>query len=416
MNAPALLPKNFFRREYANLVALLSRRIGVHHIETIEDAVQSALMTALEQWGDSGAPGNPSAWLYRVAHRRVLDELRGAARRRAIISEQGDRVEASEDPLEVSFEQELPDDLLRMLFVCCDPQIPAASQLVFSLKILCGFDVQEIALRLFLSEANVYKKLSRARQRLHAIGKEGWDVAGDQQNDRLPTVHHVLYLLFTEGYLSSHAEQAIRRELCAEAIRLATLLTAHRVGQESTSRALRALMHLHMARLGSRQDETGALLLLEEQERSLWDQSEIQEGLKWLAASAEGETFSRYHAEAAIAAEHCLAPSFKDTRWHRVAELYELLEHVSPSPLHRLNRAIATAEWKGAQAGLAVLEGVEPPTWLAGSYLWSAAQSDLLRRAGEKEKARERALTAMKTAPNDAIRQLLKKRLMPPFD
>ena len=172
MNAPASLPKNFFRREYANLVALLSRRIGVHHIETIEDAVQSALMTALEQWGDSGAPGNPSAWLYRVAHRRVLDELRGAARRRAIISEQSDRVEASEDPLEVSFEQELPDDLLRMLFVCCDPQIPAASQLVFSLKILCGFDVQEIALRLFLSEAESSSS-ALARDRKGGLGRCG---------------------------------------------------------------------------------------------------------------------------------------------------------------------------------------------------------------------------------------------------
>jgi predicted RNA polymerase sigma factor len=262
---------------------------------------------------------------------------------------------------------EVADDLLRMLFICCDDAIPRASCLVLALKTLCGFSTQEIALRLFTSEANVYKRLARARERLREVPADVETPPLDTLRSRLPSVHAVLYLLFNEGYLSAHAEQAIRRELCDEAVRLATLLAEHPVGAVPETFALLALMHLHAARLEARRDELGGLLLLEEQDRSRWDRERIHLGAAWLERSAGGDVFSRYHAEAGIAAEHCFARSFRETRWKEIVDLYAMLERIDPSPMHTMNRAVAVAEWQGPEAGLAVLQALAPPAWLAGS-------------------------------------------------
>jgi RNA polymerase sigma-70 factor (ECF subfamily) len=406
------LVEHFFRHEYGRLVAMLSCRVGVQHIEAVEDAVQAALMTALEAWTVGGLPDNPSAWLFRVAHNNVMGELRQRTRRRRILEQVANRVtDSPEDGSELFLAGEVRDALLRMLFVCCDQVIPVESQLVLALKTLCGFDIREIALRLFTSEANVYKRLGRARSRLREMPHRLGELTGEQYSSRLPAVRQILYLLFTEGYLSSHAEMAIRQELCDEAIRLAAILVEHPVGQTPETFALMALMHLHAARMTSRQSASGGLLLLEEQDRDLWDQQEIQAGLEWLAKSAQGDRFSRFHAEAGIAAEHCLAPSFSATRWDRVVECYSLLERIAPSALHRLNRAVAVAEWQGPAAGLAVLDGFEPPTWLVGSYLWAAVLADLNRRNGNPDAARRYRDAALELAPTLAVKKLLQRRL-----
>ena len=326
------LVEHFFRHEYGRLVAMLSCRVGVQYIEVVEDAVQSALMCALESWTVAGLPDNPPAWLFRVAHNNLFGELRQRSRRRRIL-EQNPEEEEVGTPVggpEIFLAGEVHDDLLRMLFVCCDHAIPLESQLVLALKTLCGFDIREIALRLFSSEANVYKRLSRARSRLRQLSYRLDELSGEQYSSRLPAVHKILYLLFTEGYLSSHVEFAIRRELCHEAMRLTAILAEHPIGRTPETFALLALMHLHTARMIARQDASGGLLLLEEQDRELWDQRGIQIGLEWLAKSAQGDCFSRYHAEAGIAAEHCLAPSFQETRWDRVVECYSLLERIAP--------------------------------------------------------------------------------------
>ena len=170
-------------------------------------------------------------------------------------------------------------------------------------------------------------------------------------------------------------------------------------------------MHLHTARMTGRQDGSGGLLLLEEQNRELWDRQEIKVGLDWLAKSAHGDGFSRYHAEAGVAAEHCLAPSFQETRWDRVVECYALLERIAPSVMHTLNRAVAVAEWKGPAAGLTLLEHVEPPTWLAGSYLWAAVLADLHRRCGNTRTAERYRDVAFESAPTPAVKALLQRRL-----
>lgn len=390
----------------------MSRRVGVQHIEAVEDAVQSALMRALETWTTAGFPDNPSAWLFQVAHNHLMGDMRQRTAHHRILEQKADEVIVSpEGGQDVFLAGEVPDDLLRMLFVCCDEAIPAESQLVFALKSLCGFDIREIALRLLISEANAYKRLSRARGLLRKQPPCVEALSGDKCASRLPAVNKILYLLFTEGYLSSHAEMAIRRELCSEAIRLATILVEHPVGQTPETFALLALMHLHGARITARQDGAGGLLLLEEQNRDLWDRHQIQVGLEWLAKSAQGECFSRYHAEAGIAAEHCLSPSFQETRWEKVVEYYALLERAAPSAIHKLNRAVAVAEWQGPAAGLDILKDFEPPTWLAGSYLWSAVLADLHQRCGNARTAKRYRDVAIESAPTPALKDLIHRRL-----
>lgn len=406
------LAERFFRHEYGRLVAMLSRRVGLHHLEAVEDAVQEALLAALDSWPKTVVPDNPSAWLYRVAHNQFVGELRRQARRGAL-DELQSAVEpkANESAPELLLAGDVRDDLLRMLFVCCDEAIPIESQLALALKTLCGFDVREIAARLFTTEESVYKRLGRARSCLRELPLRDADLTTDRLTARLPAVQGVLYLLFTEGYLSVHAETAIRRELCDEARRLTGVLAEHPVSATPETFALLALMHLHTARTAARQDVAGGLVLLEDQDRSRWDQTLIHEGLHWLARSASGDTFTRFHAEAGIAAEHCIAPSFAETRWDRIIECYALLERVAPSALHLLNRAVATAELHGPAQGLALLEGLDPPTWLAGSYMWSAVLADLHQRAGDDAVAESYRRTALETAPSAAIREALARRL-----
>ena len=406
------LAEHFFRREYGKLVATLSRRAGVQYLEDVEDAVQSALMTALDTWTLAGLPDNPPAWLFRVAYNNLVGELRQRTGRRRILEQNiNEDIVTLENGPEIFLTGEVRDDLLRMLFVCCDEAIPLESQLVLALKTLCGFDIREIALRLFTSEATIYKRLGRARRRLRELPLHVAELTGEQYSSRLPAVHKILYVLFTEGYLSSHAEMGIRQELCDEAIRLATILAEHPAGKAPETFALLALMHLHAARMIARQDSSGGLLLLEEQDRTLWDQQRIKIGLNWLAKSAQGESFSRYHAEAGIAAEHCLAPSLQETRWDKVVECYSLLERIAPSAIHKLNRAVAVAEWQGPAAGLEVLEGFAPPTWLAGSYIWAAVLADLHRRCGNALTANRYRDVACKLAPSPAVKELLQRRL-----
>ena len=406
------LVEDFFRHEYGRLVAALCRRVGVQHIEAVEDAVQGALMAALESWPIAGLPDTPSAWLFRAAHNDLMGNLRQRTRRSWLLEQHAEEIrEIPEDSPEFTLAGEVNDDLLRMLFVCCDEAIPSQSQLVLALKTLCGFDIREVSLRLFVTEATVYKRLSRARRRLQDIPLRTDGLTGSQISSRLPAVRQILYQLFTEGYLSCRAETAIRRELCSEAIRLATLLAEHPLGAAPETSALLALMHMHAARMTARQDASGGLVLLEEQDRDLWDQRGIELGMTWLAKSAHGEVFSRYHAEAGVAAEHCLAPSFSETRWARIAECYSLLERIAPSAIHKLNRAVAVAEWQGPAAGLAVLDGFKPPTWLAGTYQWAAVLADLHRRNGNTRTANRYRTRACKTAPTPVLKDLLERRL-----
>jgi RNA polymerase sigma factor (sigma-70 family) len=405
------LPEHYFRHEFGRLVAVLSRRFGLSRVELCEDAAQTALLRAVQSWATRGVPDDKGAWLYRVAHNHVLDGLRHEQRGVLTSLEQEPGVECEARPDDVYLDREVKDDELRLLFVCADPALTPQSQLVLALKILCGFSTEEIARRLFQSQEAVHKRLQRARSALGGSREALTAPPVAEFSERLPAVLLMLYLLFTEGYSSGVPEQLIRRELCEEAVRLALLLVAHPAFGAPEVDALLALFYLHAARFEARVDGAGGLLLLEEQERSLWDRELVELGLGYLYRAARGERFSRFHVEAAIAAEHCLAKTYAETRWSEVARLYEALEQLAPSPLNTLNRAIALAEWHGPAAGLAALEALKPPGWLLGYYLWDATLGELYRRSGDQERARGHLERALEAAPTHAEQALLRRRL-----
>lgn len=401
------LVAHYFRHEYGRLVARLVRRFGVHELAAIEDSVQEAMVAALDVWGPRGIPDRPSAWLHRAARNALLDRTRTRDRRARILEERDEP--APPEPVEARLGGEVDDELLRMLFVCCHEELPERSRLVLALKILCGFGTDEIAFRLFTTEANVYKRLARARDRLRAIGAA--EPSGATLRARLPDVRSVLYLLFNEGYLSIRADDAIRAELCAEAIRLTTIVATHPAVADPTTAALLALMHLHAARLGTRTDPAGDLVLLEEQDRSSWDRERLSTGMEWLTVARGAERLTRFHLEAAIAAEHALAPSFAETDWGRIARYHQQLAELDPSPIHALNRSVALAEAEGPAAALESLAEVVRPEWLRDHYLWDAVLADLHRRAGHTDQARVHRDAALDAAPSEAIARALDRRL-----
>jgi len=423
--------EHLFRHEYGQLVALLSRRVGVQRIEAVEDAVQWAMAQALDKWTSStnpqtALPESPSGWLYQVSYRHLISELRSTKRKNDLLQENvADFVAEYEERSSVGMEAgesgfialkgELKDSLLRMLFFTCDNSIPVESQLVFTLKSLCGFSIKEIAVRLFISEENSYKRYNRARKYLKAHSEEFRIFAAAELSDkelmsRLNSVHRVLYLVFTEGYLSSHAELSIRKDLCEESLRLALILNDSKVGRVPETSALVALMYFHLARLDARKEDSGALQLFEEQDRSCWNKELIARGLFFLDESTNSKSISRYHVEAGIAAEHCMTKSYKDTCWDKIVNSYLLLEKIAPSPIHLLNRAIATAEWKGAQAGINVLKSSKVPAWLEKSYHWYAILADLNMRIGNKSSGEYYAKLALAASPSKEVNELLKKR------
>jgi RNA polymerase sigma factor (sigma-70 family) len=395
MTATPDLPEHWFRRELGRLVSILSHRFGLHRLQLCEDAAQTALLQATRAWS-SKLPDDPGAWLYRVAHNHVLDELRREKRDERYLAE-----------VQVGYaQQEVHDDVLRLLFVCADPAIPPESQLVLALKTLCGFSIEEIALRLFQGKDAINKRLQRARERL----REHAEVQSTDP-ERVHGVLHMLYLLFNEGYSSAQPDRLIRRELCDEALRLALMLREDPTGALAETDALVALMCFHAARFEARVDGMGGLLLLEQQDRSLWDQKLVERGLAHLTRSGRGEKLSRYHVEAGIAAEHCLSPAYTETNWGEIVRLYEVLERIAPSPLNILHRAIALAEWQGADAGLASLEAFEAPSWLLGYYLWDATLGELHRRRGDREQAHAHTQRALAAAPTNPEKALLEERL-----
>lgn len=406
---PALV-EHYFRHEYGRLVGSLARTFGIRRLAAIEDAVQSAMMTALTSWGLAGVPREPGAWLQTVAHRRLLDELRRERRAGSVPPP----AVTHADPVVPAFVDELGDPLLRMLFVCCDEALPRESQLVLALKVLSGFSTQEIALRLLTTPANVQKRLTRAREQLaEVVERESGSLDTPPLAalaHRLDSVLQTIYLIFTSGHSSAAGEGLVRHDLCEEAIRLGLLLVEHPVGDAPASWALLALMTLQVARVNTRVDDQGALLLLEDQDRSRWDRRLIQQGLHYLTRSATGEVFTRYHAEAAVLAEHCRAASYADTRWREIASLYEQLERLAPSPVHTLNRAIAIAEVDGPAAGLAILRDLTPPAWLLQYYLWDATIGELERRCGNFSRAEAALSRALAHAPTAAERALIERR------
>ena len=398
------------------MVSALTRIFGVHNLSLAEDVVQDSLCRALEVWKFQGVPDNPAAWLMATAKHRALDLLRRERTARVFAPDLGRLLETewslAPTLAELFAEHAIKDDLLRMMFTCCHPDLAEEAQIALILNILCGFSVGETASAFLCSHAAMEKRLQRAKAALatsHALFDMKGSAAGVVA--RLGAVHRALYLLFNEGYHGAHPETAVRRELCVEAARLGALLLEHPASELPETYALCALFCLHAARLPGRVDAAGHLGPLDERARAAWDRELIAQGLTLLDRSATGTRLSEYHVEAAIAAEHAAALSTADTNWAKVVELYDLLFQLHPTPVIALSRAIALGQRDGAERGLAALSAISGRERLARYPFYFAALGELESRAGRPELACRHFGDALAVARNPAERHFLEQRL-----
>jgi RNA polymerase sigma factor (sigma-70 family) len=411
----ARLADHLFRHEAGKLVSVLTGLLGLGRLQTAEDVVQEALVRALKTWPYYGIPKNPAAWLTQTAKNLALDIIRRekwfAERQPQIITfieQWADQSDPTESP---AFENEIKDGRLRLMFACCHPIIPPESQSALALKTLCGFSPVEIARAFLTSEAAIAKRLVRARQRIRDSGIAFEIPAGAELSERLDGVIQTIYLLFNEGYKASSGDRLIREDLCQEAIRLATLLAAHPAGDRPHVHALTALMLLNGARLRSRCDANGNILLLQDQDRATWDQDMIARGLMHLGRSAAGEELSVYHVEAAIAACHCVAPDFASTDWVRILELYNQLCAMDSSPVAALNRAVALSRVEGPRAALEAIDAMADREVLDGYHLLHAVRAEFEMQLGNPRAAAGHLRKAIELAELKSEVELLKRRL-----
>lgn len=386
----APLVEHFFRHEAGRLVAVLTRFFGWRHFDLVEEMVQATLVEALQSWQVRGAPENPSAWIHRVARNKVLDALRRSEVGRRITREWAAVRPTHDQGIDELFvDTEIEDSQLRMMFACCHPLLTREDQLALTLKTLCGFGLSEVARALLLGEEAVKKRLQRATRALsdHQVALDPPDA--DHLVERLDSVHQALYLLFNEGYSSSKGDAAIRTDLCEEAARLCYLLCSNKHCSVPTTHALMALMLFHAARLDGRLDDDGGVLLMEDQDRTKWDRPLIEEAKQFLDQSAQGTVISEFHLEAGIALHHCSAPSYAETDWPAILQLYDALLKIQRSPIYLLNRAIVVAEIEGAHAGIQALREANQENALDHYHLFEATLGEFHRRAGDFERARQ---------------------------
>ncbi len=370
------------------MVSYLTRLFGLGRLDLAEDVVQDTLCQALQAWSMHGLPGNPSAWLMRVARNRAIDLIRRDNQFRYLIPELTYLLKLREENTggEPASEKEIQDDQLRMMFSCCHPGLSTEVQVTLILKTLCGFSVAEIASALLAGEESIEKRLGRARKLFRESGTfvevtDASDIPG-----RLETVYQAVYLLFNEGYHGSQSERTIREDLCYEALRLALLLSEHPQGARPKTFALLALFCFNAARLPGRVDAEGFLIQLENQDRSKWDRALIGKGFHFLEKSATENELSELHLEAAIASLHSGAETYEKTDWGRIQELYDLLFRLKPTPIVALNRAIAVGQAQGPEKGLVELEKIPDLPKLKDYPFYPAAQgsSTAWRDAGKK--------------------------------
>jgi RNA polymerase sigma factor (sigma-70 family) len=400
---------HLFRHEAGKMVSLLTHRFGLAQLQLAEDAVQDAFVLARNAWKIQ-IPDNPSGWLWNAARNRAIDSLRRCGKWKEIANQLG--VKDDYELLPVYHEGELADNQLQLIFACCHPALKSEDQLALTLKTVSGFSPAEIGRALLRTEESVQKRLERARDFLRG-GTVVLEIpAGADLPPRIEAVCRVLYLLFNEGYNSGKPNEPIRYDLCAEALRCGRLLTEHPRTSVPTASALLALMCFHAARFESRLDTMGRLVRLHEQNRASWDRELIAVGTHYLDAASTGHQFSRYHIEAAIAALHCLAPSFAETNWERLLLLYDALVRVDPSPLVHLNRAVVVAEIDGAAAAIEVilqLPGIEG--LLRTHYLFPAVLGEMYGRLSAGLKARDLLQQAQGLTSSGAEKALLQQKI-----
>jgi RNA polymerase sigma factor (sigma-70 family) len=402
-----LVADDLFRREGARLVATLAAHLGTHRLQLAEDAVQEALVRALQTWPYRGIPEHPAAWLTQAAKNHALDALRREQTWRlkeARITAEQERWLTREEPAD---EPHLADDTLRMLFVCFHPQLSTEAQLALALRTVCGMSPAEIGAAFLTNEAAIAKRLVRARQLIRDLRLPFAVPDATELPRRLDGVLAALYLLFNEGYKASSGDRLIREELCHEAIRLTRLLVANDATALPATKALLALMCLNASRLKARIGATGEIVRLHHQDRSQWDTALIQDGILALGTASSGEAISPYHLEAGIAACHCLAADESSTDWPRIVSFYDQLLQLKPTPVVAMNRSVALARVHGPEAGLQALDSIPDRLSLETQHLYHAIRASFIARLGQPEAARAAYQRAADLAPCEAERVFL---------
>lgn len=407
---------HLFRRQAAQMVATLTRIIGARNLTIAEEAVQDALVAAMQQWPFRGVPDNAAAWLFRVARNRALDRLRHEriiGDKASVVTEVY-RTRSSEPSVEAQLSRELPaleDDQLTMMFLTCHPVVPREARVALTLKLVGGFSVSEIARAFVAQDGAIAQRLVRAKRLLREQDVTFDQPTGAELTERLDSVLEAIYLTFNEGYSATAGDALVREDISAEAIRLASLVVHHPATSAPRAWALLALLLFHAARFAGRTNARGDVFRLRDQDRTTWDRTLISQALHAMQRAAAGDEISTYHLEAEIAACHALAPTWADTDWRRIVACYDHLLSLTRSPIVRLNRAIAVGQVQGAHAAIEEVEAIAREGVLDGYHPLPAALAELWRELGDATRAAHYYRAALACALSAPERRFLSSRL-----
>ncbi len=405
---------HLFRHQSGKMISVLTRLFGIHNLTMVEDVVQEAFLKAMQVWPLNQLPDNPAGWLMQTARNKAIDIIRRQQNFQQYSKELSHQLQLETEATVQHFflDSEIKDSQLRLIFACCHPSLKEEDQIAFTLKTVSGFGSSEIAKALVTNESTIQKRLYRARQFIieHRIQLE--IPSGNALSERLEIVYTILYLLFNEGYNSSKADELIRKDLCAEAMRLCNLLSEHKSGKQPATYALLSLMCFHASRFDSRVDENNTIILLQHQDRSKWNRDLIDRGYYYLSLSSEGDALSVYHIESAIAAEHCMSVSFDATNWQRILGLYDLLLIQKATATVVLNRAIALAHLNRVNEAILQIKSIKNIDFLIESqYIYNAVLGDLFLKQKKNDQAEKYLLNACRLTNSQPEKNLIVEKL-----